>query len=247
MAVRERETRKAPEYRLGDEEKSRARNNSYVALTGVTPKLSSTAASDHASVFDPWKRRIDLLIAAAGLVLAAPLLVLLAVVVLLDSGGPVIFRQKRVGLNGAPFYVYKIRTMRHRGDEEGLGPGARTAGGIVLKESADPRVTRAGRFLRKYSLDELPQLLNVLRGEMSMVGPRPLVWGEVDMDDPRHQRRLEALPGLTCLWQISGRNKIDRDGHIRLDLEYLDRRSFWLDLWILLRTIPAVIRADGAI
>ena len=190
---------------------------------------------------------MDLVLVAGGLALAAPLLAVVALVVRIDSGGPILFRQKRVGRYGAPFYVYKIRTMRHRGDEEGLSPASRTVQGIARKDGNDPRVTRAGRFLRKYSLDELPQLVNVLRGEMSLVGPRPLVWGEVDMEDRRHQRRLEVLPGLTCLWQISGRNKIDREGHIRLDLEYLDRRSFWLDLWILIRTIPAVIRADGAI
>jgi lipopolysaccharide/colanic/teichoic acid biosynthesis glycosyltransferase len=159
----------------------------------------------------------------------------------------VIFRQKRVGRYGEPFYVYKIRTMRHRGEEEGLCDCSRTVDGIVRKEANDPRVTRVGRFLRKYSVDELPQFFNVLKGEMSLVGPRPLVWGEVDMSDPRHRRRLEVLPGITCLWQVSGRSKIDREGHIRLDLEYLDRRSFWLDLWILVQTIPAVIRAEGAV
>jgi lipopolysaccharide/colanic/teichoic acid biosynthesis glycosyltransferase len=247
VAVRERETRRVPGYELRAARQSRACNEPYDSPTRVSTQLRAPTASERAAVSDPWKRGVDLVIAAVGLVLAVPVLALLAFVVLLDSGGPVIFRQKRVGLCGTPFYIYKIRTMRHRGDEEGLGPEARTAEGIVLKESDDPRRTRAGRFLRKYSLDELPQLLNVLRGEMSLVGPRPLVWGEVDMDDPRHQRRLEALPGLTGLWQISGRNKIDRDGHIRLDLEYLDRRSFWFDLWILIRTIPAVISADGAI
>lgn len=194
-----------------------------------------------------WKRGLDLLLASVGLLLAAPILAAVAIVVCLDSGWPVIFRQKRVGRHGVPFYVYKIRTMRHQGDEEGIGPGTLTVDGIVAKRPNDPRCTRVGRFLRKYSLDEVPQLVNVLRGEMSMVGPRPLVWGEVDFSDPRHRRRLEVLPGLTCLWQISGRNKIDREGHIRLDLEYLERRSFLLDLWILLRTIPAVLRADGAV
>jgi lipopolysaccharide/colanic/teichoic acid biosynthesis glycosyltransferase len=196
---------------------------------------------------EAWKRGVDLVLAAIGLVLAAPCMLVVAIVVYLDSGGPVIFRQKRVGRFGAPFYVLKFRTMRHSEDAEGIGPHTRTVGGIVLKAPDDPRHTRVGRFLRKYSLDELPQLINILRGEMSVVGPRPLVWGEVDFADPRHQRRLEILPGLTCLWQVSGRNRIDREGHIRLDLEYLERRSFLFDLWILLRTIPAVIRADGAI
>lgn len=196
---------------------------------------------------DPWKRGLDLALASIGLVLGAPLMAGVALVVALDSRGPVIFRQKRVGRHGAPFMILKFRTMRHTGDEEGIGPDTRTEGGIVVKTADDPRHTRVGRFLRKYSLDELPQLVNVLRGEMSLVGPRPLVWGEVDLSDPRHRRRLEALPGLTCLWQVSGRNRIDREGHIRLDLEYLERRSFLLDLWILLRTIPAVLRADGAI
>lgn len=217
-------------------------------LEQVAPSVrSQLRASPRGAASPGWKRAMDISIATLGLILAAPILAVVAIVVVLDSGGPVIFRQKRVGRCGLPFYVYKLRTMRHRGDEEGLSPASRTVDGIVLKQIDDPRFTRVGRFLRKYSLDELPQLLNVLRGEMSVVGPRPLVWGEVDMEDPRHQRRLEVLPGLTCLWQVLGRNKIDREGHIRLDLEYLDRRSFWLDLWILLRTVPAVVRADGAI
>ena len=194
-----------------------------------------------------WKRGVDVLLASAGLLVTAPLVAAVAAAVWIDLRKPVIFRQKRVGRYGEPFYVYKIRTMRHDGDEEGIGPTTRVVGGMVAKIPDDPRCTRLGRFLRKYSIDELPQLLNVLRGEMSLVGPRPLVWGEADFADPRHQRRLEVLPGLTCLWQISGRNKVDMDVRLRLDMEYLERRSFLLDLWILLRTIPAVIRADGAI
>src|SRR5262249_807828 len=155
--------RRAPGYELRAARKSRACNNPNgwlpdgsprdEALTHVSTQLQAHAESEHAAIADPWKRGVDLVIAAVGLVLAVPVWALLAAVVLLDSGGPVIFRQKRVGLQGTPFYIYKIRTMRHRGDEEGLGPEARTEGGIVLKESDDPRRTRAGRFLRKYSLD----------------------------------------------------------------------------------------------
>jgi lipopolysaccharide/colanic/teichoic acid biosynthesis glycosyltransferase len=193
------------------------------------------------------KRGLDLILASVGVCLSAPLMAAVAVAVALDLRQPIIFRQKRIGRYGEPFYVYKIRTMRHSGDEEGIGPTTRVEGGMVAKIADDPRCTRLGRFLRKYSIDEVPQLLNILKGEMSLVGPRPLVWGEADLSDPRHRRRLEALPGLTCLWQISGRNKIDRETRIDLDLQYLEQRSFLFDLWILLRTIPAVLRADGAI
>jgi lipopolysaccharide/colanic/teichoic acid biosynthesis glycosyltransferase len=195
-----------------------------------------------ASAREIFKRGFDLVVASLGLVLCLPLLALVALLIRLDSAGPVIFRQKRIGRYGDPFFVYKFRTMRHAsGDDETSECDA-----PIIKLGKDPRVTRTGRFLRKYSIDELPQLLNVIRGQMSLVGPRPFVWGEVDRDDPRVRRRHQALPGLTCLWQVSGRSKLDLEQRLKLDLDYVECQSFAMDLWLLWKTIGAVIRAEGA-
>ncbi len=178
-----------------------------------------------------------------------PVIPLIALAIKLTSPGPVFFRQQRSGLNGSPFTLYKFRTMVTNAEQfkheleamnEMTGP--------VFKVTNDPRVTPIGKFLRKYSLDELPQLFNVLRTEMSLVGPRPLPVDEVKrFQDLAHRRRLSVKPGLTCLWQISGRNQItDFKEWVRLDLEYIDNWSLWLDLKILVRTIPAVLIGTGA-
>jgi exopolysaccharide biosynthesis polyprenyl glycosylphosphotransferase len=183
------------------------------------------------------------------IVLFSPVFLFIAAAIKLASPGPVFFKQKRSGLNGAPFTLYKFRTMVTNAEQfkqeleamnEMTGP--------VFKVTNDPRVTRIGKILRKYSLDELPQLFNVLRLEMSLVGPRPLPVDEVKrFDNLAHRRRLSVKPGLTCLWQISGRNQIsDFREWVRLDLEYIDHLTFWLDLKILFLTIPAVLRGTGA-
>jgi lipopolysaccharide/colanic/teichoic acid biosynthesis glycosyltransferase len=170
-----------------------------------------------------------------------------AVLIKLFSPGPVFFRQQRSGLNGAPFTLYKFRTMVTNAEQfkheleamnEMTGP--------VFKVTNDPRITPVGRFLRKTSIDEFPQLWNVLKGEMSLVGPRPPVPTEVQQYDPWHRRRLSMKPGLTCLWQISGRNRIsDFDDWVRLDLEYIDRWNLALDFRILVRTVWAVVGGTG--
>jgi lipopolysaccharide/colanic/teichoic acid biosynthesis glycosyltransferase len=160
-----------------------------------------------------------------------------------------LFRQQRAGLNGQPFTMFKFRTMVSNAEQLKAEMAAlNEMTGPVFKVTNDPRVTHLGRFLRKYSLDELPQLFNVLRGEMSLVGPRPLPVDEVArFDDVSHRRRLSVKPGLTCLWQVRGRNQImDFRDWVRLDLEYIDNWSLWLDLKILLRTIPAVLAGTGA-
>ena len=182
------------------------------------------------------------------LVAAIPMLVI-AWLIKLTSPGPAIFRQQRSGLNGAPFTIYKFRTMATNAEQFKHELAAMNEmSGPVFKVTNDPRVTTFGKFLRKFSLDELPQLFNVLRGEMSLVGPRPLPVDEVKrFSDLAHRRRLSVKPGLTCLWQVSGRNEIsDFKEWVRLDLEYIDNWSIWLDLLILLRTIPAVFSAAGA-
>jgi lipopolysaccharide/colanic/teichoic acid biosynthesis glycosyltransferase len=159
------------------------------------------------------------------------------------------FRQQRSGLNGSPFSIYKFRTMVTNAEQFKHELAAMNEmSGPVFKVTNDPRVTRIGKWLRKSSLDELPQLFNVVRGEMSLVGPRPLPVDEVKrFNDLAHRRRLSVKPGITCLWQISGRNKIvDFKDWVRLDLQYIDNWSFWLDIVILLRTVPVVVLGTGA-
>jgi len=195
------------------------------------------------------KQLLDLTGSAALVLLLSPLLLLLALLVKWTSPGPVLFRQKRAGLNGRSFTMLKFRTMVSNAEQlkqelEALNEMS----GPVFKVTNDPRITPIGRFLRKYSLDELPQLFNVLAGDMSLVGPRPLPVDEVArFDDMAHRRRLSVRPGLTCLWQVSGRNDVkDFAEWVRLDLEYIDNWSLWLDLRILLKTIPAVFSGSGA-
>jgi exopolysaccharide biosynthesis polyprenyl glycosylphosphotransferase len=193
------------------------------------------------------KRVFDCALAALLLVATAPLLLVVAALVRLTSPGPVLFRQRRCGQWGREFICYKFRTMvdgaeltRH--EFEALNE----MDGPVFKIRNDPRVTRVGRFLRRTSIDELPQLWNVLRGDMSIVGPRPPLPEEVARYRPRDFQRLAVVPGLTCLWQIKGRSEIKFDEWVRLDLEYIRRRGFWFDLAIVLRTIPAVLSGRGA-
>jgi exopolysaccharide biosynthesis polyprenyl glycosylphosphotransferase len=177
------------------------------------------------------------------------LFAILAILIKLTSPGPVFFRQQRSGLNGSPFMLYKFRTMGTNAEQlKHELEAMNEMSGPVFKVTNDPRVTPIGRFLRKYSLDELPQLFNVFRTEMSLVGPRPLPVDEVKrFENLAHRRRLSVKPGLTCLWQISGRNQIsDFKEWVRLDLEYIDHWSLWLDLKILVRTIPAVFAGTGA-
>ncbi|MGA3283101.1 MAG: sugar transferase [Verrucomicrobiota bacterium] len=195
------------------------------------------------------KMLMDFFGALALLLVAAIPMLVIALLIKLLSPGPALFRQQRSGLNGAPFTLYKFRTMVTNAEQfKHELEAMNEMRGPVFKVTNDPRVTRIGKWLRRYSLDELPQLFNVLRGEMSLVGPRPLPVDEVRrFNDLAHRRRLSVKPGITCLWQISGRNQIaDFKEWVRLDLEYIDNWSLWLDLKILLRTIPAVFVATGA-
>lgn len=193
------------------------------------------------------KGLFDLAVGLAMLILAAPLFLAVATLITLDSPGPVFFSQIRVGRHGRLFTMYKFRTMRT--DAERIKRelmDQNETGGVIFKMTRDPRITRVGRWLRKLSIDELPQIVNVLKGEMSIVGPRPPVPSEVAEYSPADRRRLEARPGLTCLWQVSGRSDIPFEGQVRLDVEYIETRSFWRDLWILVRTVPAVLLGRGA-
>lgn len=193
------------------------------------------------------KRLLDVVLALLGLVLLLPLLPAIVALIKLDSPGPILFRQKRVGQGGRLFTCYKFRSMVP--DAESRKAELVTlneATGPAFKIRNDPRITAIGHFLRRSSLDEVPQLFNVLLGQMSMVGPRPQIPAEVELYEPWHRARLAVTPGITCLWQISGRSQVGFDEWMRLDLEYVRRRSLALDLKILLGTLPAVIARKGA-
>jgi exopolysaccharide biosynthesis polyprenyl glycosylphosphotransferase len=200
-----------------------------------------------------WPRVVKQLMDSVGsfllLALGWPIFVVIALLIKLTSPGPVFFRQQRSGCNGQPFTIYKFRTMVTNAEQLKHELAAMNEmSGPVFKVTNDPRVTRVGKVLRKFSFDELPQLFNVLRGEMSLVGPRPLPVDEVKrFNDLAHRRRLSVKPGITCLWQISGRNNVsDFKEWVRLDLEYIDNWSLWLDVKILWRTLPAVLAGTGA-
>jgi exopolysaccharide biosynthesis polyprenyl glycosylphosphotransferase len=193
------------------------------------------------------KRLLDIAVSLMVLGLSLPVIVAAALAIKLTSRGSVVFKQERIGLNGRVFTLYKFRTMiedahERRGEVSHLNEMT----GPVFKSKSDPRVTGVGRVLRKFSLDELPQLWNVLKGDMSLVGPRPPIPEEVASYHRWHRRRLSMKPGMTCLWQVSGRNNIDFDRWMQLDLQYIDNWSPTLDLKILLRTIPAVLSGRGA-
>ena len=195
------------------------------------------------------KQVVDFIGAVLLLIVLSPLLLLIALLVKITSPGPIFFQQHRSGLNGRPFMLYKFRSMVTNAEQLKHELAAMNEmEGPVFKVTGDPRITTFGKFLRKFSIDELPQLYNVLRGEMSLVGPRPLPVDEVKrFNDLAHRRRLSVKPGLTCLWQISGRNKVkDFRDWVRLDLEYIDNWSLWLDFKILCRTLPVVLAGTGA-
>lgn len=195
------------------------------------------------------KRIIDFIGAAVGLVLLAPLFLVLGVAITLDSRGPVLFRQKRVGLGGRTFGMLKFRTMVYGADDQkqDVAHLNQTGDSRLFKIPNDPRVTRMGRFLRRWSLDEIPQLWNVFVGDMSLVGPRPFFPGDLAEYELHHFDRLGAKPGMTGLWQVSGRSSVtDFEEVVRLDRKYIVNWSLGLDVWILLRTLPAVVSRNGA-
>ena len=207
----------------------------------------------HSNRETPWrklvKQTLDFFGATALLIFFSPVMVGAAIAIKLTSPGPIFFRQERSGVNGKSFTMYKFRSMGTDAEQRKQELAAlNEMSGPVFKVSNDPRVTRVGQWLRKFSIDEFPQLLNVLRGEMSLVGPRPLPIDEVArFDDLAHRRRLSVKPGLTCLWQISGRSNLsDFREWVRLDLEYIDNWSLWLDFKILCMTVPVVVLGKGA-
>ena len=202
------------------------------------------------------KRTVDLATSILVLVLGAPLFIFLATAVKLSSPGPVLFRQVRLGRDGKPFTFYKFRSMHHKNDDGAHRDFARNfisgdmaednAESTVFKMVCDPRITAIGRFLRRSSLDELPQFYNVLRGEMSLVGPRPPISYELEHYQDWHKDRLKVKPGLTGLWQVSGRSSVGFDEMVKLDLYYIGHWNLQLDLKIMVRTVPAMVKGEGA-
>ncbi|MEX2660199.1 MAG: sugar transferase [Acidimicrobiales bacterium] len=223
----------------------------HLALAGHDMAMGST--TDARRQTDPrrlqlaGKRGMDITLSAIALLVLLPVIVVLALVVRLGSPGPVLFRQRRAGLDGREFTMLKFRSMVDGADKlRGLLEEANEADGLLFKVADDPRITGIGSWLRRYSLDEVPQLFNVLRGEMSLVGPRPALPSEVAAYDTRTAGRLKAKPGLTGPWQVSDRHLSSFEDYVRLDLDYVDGWSLAGDLDLMVRTIPAVLLSTGA-
>lgn len=235
------------------------------ALTCVAEPVVSKAPSlwlaADTSRLDGWQGRVkrlaDVVLAGLGLLLTSPFFLVVAILIKRSSPGPVFFVQERIGKDGRPFPFYKFRTMQHRSDDaihrqfaamfiNGDARGCRASkNGKVYKLTDDPRVTRVGSWLRKTSLDELPQLWNILVGHMSLVGPRPPIAYELELYQPWHRERLKVTPGLTGLWQVSGRSNVPFDEMVRLDVHYINNWSLGFDLRILFKTIPVMIQGTG--
>jgi lipopolysaccharide/colanic/teichoic acid biosynthesis glycosyltransferase len=194
------------------------------------------------------KRVIDIVASACALLMLTPVFAVTALLIKLEDGGPIFFRQQRVGLRGKLFGMWKFRSMVVNADKlkDQLVAQNEMQGGVTFKMKNDPRVTKIGRLARKYSVDELPQFWNVLCGDMSLVGPRPPVPREVALYTPEDRQRVLVVPGLTCLWQVGGRSAIDFSGQVRLDVAYIQSSSVWLDVKLLVLTVPAVLFGKGA-
>ena len=189
-------------------------------------------------VYEICKRTIDIIGAGLGLILLSPIIAVVACAVKVTSKGPIFFSQKRVGKNGELFEMYKFRSMVVNAEElKGNLEDQNEMSGPMFKIKDDPRVTKVGKFIRKTSIDELPQLWNVLKGDMSLVGPRPSLPKEVEQFDNWMFKRLSVRPGLTCYWQVSGRNNIDFEDWMKLDIKYVEERNFWIDIKLIFKTV----------
>ncbi len=230
---------------------NRSRNAAAIQTNDIQGQALSKTVNGLEQIFvrriPIWKRAMDIVGALVGLTVFSPLMLAVAIAIKLTSKGPVIFKQKRAGLGGKPFTFYKFRSMVIDAEEKKkqlMQFNFRT--GPVFKMNDDPRVIPVGKFIRKWSFDELPQFYNVLKGDMSLVGPRPPTLDEVPQYDNWQKRRLEVKPGITCLWQINARHESDFDNWVRLDIEYVKKKSLLLDIKILLLTLPAVLSRKGA-
>lgn len=197
-------------------------------------------------IYSFFKRFFDILLSFLGIILLSWLFLILAILVKLTSKGPVFYVSERIGKNQKPFKIYKFRSMKDGADKEFDSLLAKSDREGTFKMKNDPRITKFGKFLRRTSLDELPQLFNVLNGSMSLVGPRPVVQRELDIMTEKQKMRFLVRQGVTCIWQVSGRADTSFDEQLELDLKYLKKRGFFYDIWLLIRTIPAVICHKGA-
>lgn len=215
----------------------------FAACSYVPPESKARGGSAYLL----FKRFSDIVLSILAAIILSPLLLLTALAIKLDSKGAVIYSQPRAGKNGKIFKMYKFRSMCEGADEKLRElRNLNEKDGPVFKMADDPRITRVGRIIRKKSIDELPQLINIIKGDMSIVGPRPPLLNEVEQYTPRQIQRLAVKPGLICYWQISGRSNLDFADWVRLDLKYISERSLWTDFKIILRTIPAVLFGWGA-
>ena len=201
--------------------------------------MSEVIENERSNVlYEVIKRIIDIVASFTGLIVLSPLMLVVSILIKLESKGEVIFKQKRVGLNGKEFYMYKFRSMVINAEElKAELESQNEMSGPIFKMKDDPRITKIGKFIRKTSIDELPQLINVIKGDMSLVGPRPSLPKEVEEFETWMRERLEVKPGLTCIWQVSGRNNIDFEDWMKLDIKYVRERSFKLDIKLILKTV----------
>ena len=217
-------------------------------LAGMRTSLKKRLRILDADLSRLLKRWMDVCGSLCAIILLMPLFLVIAIWLKLDSPGPLIYRQVRIGLHGRPFHFYKFRSMYIDSDARraALLKENESKDGVIFKMKNDPRITRCGKFIRKYSIDEMPQFFNVLLGDMSLVGPRPPIPDEVALYTLDDRKRLDILPGITCIWQISGRSDIPFREQVVLDKEYIRGQGFWKDVLILLKTIPAVVAGKGA-
>ncbi len=238
----------APRVRVDPEVRRRLEAATVSGISLVSSDIVPALGAHRSWGYEFGKRMIDITLSLLGLAALSPLLLLTALLVKLTDFGPVLFSQTRVGRGGAEFTCYKFRTMVPNAEElkDSLHDLNHHQSGVTFKIPHDPRMTRLGRLLRKTSIDELPQLINVLKGDMSIVGPRPPVPEEVAWYSPFDLRRLEVRPGLTCTWQVSGRSDVPFEEQVQLDVQYIENRSLWFDSKLILLTIPAVLSGRGA-
>ena len=223
------------------------KGNGSVSAAGFSASVPLEALADETFYTRFGKRFLDVVLSLLFGLLFLPFVPVVALAIKLDSRAPILYKSVRLGKDGRPFVFYKFRSMVDGAHESAAYVRhLNEVDGPVFKSANDPRVTRVGRFLRRTSIDEIPQLWNVLRGDMSLVGPRPPIPEEYEQYEPWQRRRLDVKPGITCLWQVSGRSKLSFDEWMRLDIQYLQNRSFLLDLKILTRTLPAVLSREGA-
>ena len=208
---------------------------------------SAVEKKEYRLIYSILKRVVDVVGALFGLIILSPILIIVGILIKIESKGPIIFSQKRVGLNGKEFKMYKFRSMVANAEEikEKLKEKNEMSG-PMFKIKEDPRITKVGRFIRKTSIDEVPQLINVLKGDMSLVGPRPSLPNEVKEFEPWMLKRLEVKPGLTCYWQVMGRNNIDFENWMKLDIKYVNERSFGLDIKLIFKTFFVLFGDENA-